>query len=59
VGSWVSEFLVQLFPVFKAITMKTVPPITAEGIERHLGSGLVKGIGPTLAKKLVGRRWEC
>jgi hypothetical protein len=33
--------------------MKTVPPTTAEGIERYLGSGLVKGIGPILAKKLV------
>jgi hypothetical protein len=33
--------------------MKTVPPTTAEGIERYLGSGLVKGIGPILVKKLV------
>src|SRR6516164_1893314 len=40
---------------FKASTMKTVPPTTAEGIERYLGSGLVKGIGPILAKKLVGQ----
>src|SRR5271167_2667441 len=40
---------------FKATTMKTVPPTTAEGIERYLSSGLVKGIGPVLAKKLVGR----
>jgi len=40
---------------FKATNMKTVPPTTAEGIERYLGSGLVKGIGPILAKKLVGR----
>src|SRR5207244_3623533 len=39
----------------KATTMKTVPPTTAEGVERYLGSGLVKGIGPILAKKLVGR----
>src|SRR5215831_7067013 len=39
---------------FKASTMKTVPPTTADGIERYLGSGLVKGIGPVLAKKLVG-----
>src|ERR1017187_2586903 len=29
----------------KARTMKTVPPTPAEGIERYLGSGLVKGIG--------------
>lgn len=34
---------------FKASTMKTVPPTTADGIERYLGSGLVKGIGPVLA----------
>jgi exodeoxyribonuclease V alpha subunit len=40
---------------FKATTMKTVPPTTAEGIEQYLGSGLVKGIGPILAKKLVLR----
>ena len=40
---------------FKATTIKTVPPTTAEGIERYLGSGLVKGIGPVLAKRLVGR----
>jgi exodeoxyribonuclease V alpha subunit len=40
---------------FKAHSMKTVPPTTADGIERYLGSGLVKGIGPILAKKLVGR----
>ena len=40
---------------FKAITLKTVPPTTTEGIERYLGSGLVKGIGPILAKKLVGQ----
>ena len=39
---------------FKAATLKTVPPTTAEGIERYLGSGLVKGIGPIFAKKLVG-----
>src|SRR5215469_177059 len=40
---------------FKASTLKTVPPTTADGFERYLGSGLVKGIGPVLAKKLVLR----
>jgi exodeoxyribonuclease V alpha subunit len=40
---------------FKATSMKTVPPTTtAQGIERYLGSGLVKGISPILAKRLVG-----
>jgi ATP-dependent exoDNAse (exonuclease V) alpha subunit len=40
---------------FKAKVLKTVPPTTSEGVERYLASGFVKGIGPVLAKKLVGR----
>ena len=40
---------------FKASTLKTVPPNTVAGIERYLSSGLGKGIGPVLAKKLVER----
>jgi exodeoxyribonuclease V alpha subunit len=40
---------------FKATSMKTVPPTSAEGIERYLRSGLVKGVGPVLAKKLVAK----
>src|SRR3974377_1338244 len=40
---------------FKASTMKTGPPTTVAGIERYLSRGCVKGIGPVLAKKLVGR----
>ena len=35
--------------------LKDVAEATVEGIERSLGSGLVRGIGPILAKKLVGR----
>src|SRR3954451_5338984 len=31
---------------FKAAFLKTAPPTTLEGIERYLGSGMVKGIGP-------------
>ena len=40
---------------FKAKVLKTVPPTTSEGVESYLASGFVKGIGPVLAKKLVGR----
>jgi exodeoxyribonuclease V alpha subunit len=29
------------------------PPTTAEGIEKHLGSGMIRGIGPIYASKLV------
>lgn len=38
---------------FQAKELKTVPPTTAEGMERYLSSGLVKGIGPVFAKRLV------
>ncbi len=38
---------------FKAVELKIVPPTTLEGIEKYLGSGMVKGIGPHFAKKLV------
>lgn len=38
---------------FKAEFVKTVHPSTLEGIEKYLGSGMVKGIGPHFAKKLV------
>jgi len=37
----------------KADQIHAVPPHSLEGIERYLGSGLIKGIGPTYAKKLV------
>lgn len=39
---------------FKATVLKAVPPTTSEGVERYLGGGFVKGVGPVLAKKLVG-----
>jgi len=39
---------------FKAASLRVVPPSTREGIEKYLGSGMVKGIGPHFAKKLVG-----
>ncbi|CAG2162350.1 unnamed protein product [Oppiella nova] len=38
---------------FKAAFLKAMPPNTLEGIEKYLGSGLIKGIGPHFAKKLV------
>lgn len=39
---------------FKATVLEAVPPTTSEGVERYLGGGFVKGVGPVLAKKLVG-----
>ncbi|MBV5330291.1 MAG: ATP-dependent RecD-like DNA helicase [Chlorobium sp.] len=38
---------------FKSNQLKVVPPTTLEGIEKYLGSGMVKGIGPHFAKVLV------
>jgi exodeoxyribonuclease V alpha subunit len=38
---------------FKARFLKATPPTTSEGVERYLGGGFVKGVGPVLAKKLV------
>ncbi|WP_264598845.1 SF1B family DNA helicase RecD2 [Rhodoblastus acidophilus] len=38
---------------FKADFLKTTPPTTAEGIEKYLGSGMVRGIGPKLAQRIV------
>lgn len=39
---------------FQCETWKEVMPATAYGIEKYLGSGLVKGIGPKFAKLIVG-----
>jgi exodeoxyribonuclease V alpha subunit len=38
---------------FKADDLRTTPPHTVEGIERYLSSGLIKGIGPHFARKIV------
>src|SRR3954471_11660336 len=55
-GQWVRdrEHGLQL----KAQLAKTVPPTSREGIEKYLGSGMVKGIGPVYAKKLVAHFGE-
>ncbi|MHB9029624.1 MAG: SF1B family DNA helicase RecD2, partial [Candidatus Latescibacterota bacterium] len=39
---------------FKAGIIHTSQPNTIEGIEKYLGSGLIRGIGPAFAKRLVG-----
>jgi exodeoxyribonuclease V alpha subunit len=38
---------------FKAAFLRSSPPTTAEGIEKYLGSGMIRGIGPIYASKLV------
>jgi exodeoxyribonuclease V alpha subunit len=38
---------------FKVASYQSVVPATLAGLERYLGSGLVKGVGPTTAKRIV------
>jgi exodeoxyribonuclease V alpha subunit len=38
---------------FKTTFLKVMPPSSLDGIEKYLGSGMIKGIGPHFARKLV------
>ena len=38
---------------FKARFLKTSAPSSIDGIEKYLGSGMIRGIGPVYAKKMV------
>ena len=38
---------------FKVARFEATVPASTEGIERYLGSGLIKGIGPTMASRMV------
>lgn len=51
-GSWQTS--PSYGPQFRARALVVVPPSTLEGIEAYLGSGMIKGIGRAMAKKLVG-----
>lgn len=52
-GSWINH---QKFGrQFQATTYRTELPASAVGIQRYLGSGLIKGIGKTYAKAIVDR----
>src|ERR1700726_1058381 len=48
-GTWVNDRThgVQ----FRASFLKAAAPTTPEGIEKYLGSGMIRGIGPIYAKK--------
>src|ERR1700760_360109 len=50
-GSWVNDRTHG--QQFRASFLKTSPPTTLEGIERYLASGMIRGIGPVYAKRLV------
>jgi exodeoxyribonuclease V alpha subunit len=52
-GRWVSH--AQYGRQFKAEHCEQVLPATVEGLKRYLGSGLIKGIGPVTAARIVQR----
>jgi exodeoxyribonuclease V alpha subunit len=50
-GEWVNDRVHG--QQFKARFLRTSAPNTVNGIEKYLGSGMIRGIGPVYAKKLV------
>ena len=50
-GQWVNDR--SHGPQFQASFLQSAPPATAEGIEKYLSSGLIRGIGPIYARKLI------
>src|ERR671916_226637 len=50
-GVWISDRTHGL--QFKVEVLKTTPPTGAEGIEKYLASGQMRGIGPAMAKRIV------
>jgi exodeoxyribonuclease V alpha subunit len=50
-GEWVNDRTHG--PQFRARFLRTSAPTTAEGIERYLASGMIRGVGPVYARKLV------
>jgi len=55
-GRWVQDR--EFGQQFRAEMLSSTAPNTREGIEKFLGSGMVKGIGPVYAKKLVEKFGE-
>lgn len=55
-GRWVQDR--EFGRQFRSDWMNGTAPTSREGIQRYLGSGLIKGIGPTYAEKLVARFGE-
>jgi exodeoxyribonuclease V alpha subunit len=53
-GLWISDRTHGL--QFKAEVLKTTPPTGAEGIEKYLASGQMRGIGPAMAKRINSLR---
>lgn len=52
-GEWTSH--PQFGQQFKVVEYRTKVPATAYGIRKYLGSGLIKGLGPVMAGRIVDR----
>ncbi|MGE5529489.1 MAG: ATP-dependent RecD-like DNA helicase [Patescibacteria group bacterium] len=50
-GDWTTH--PEYGPQFQIESFERITPATLNGLERYLGSGLIKGIGPVTAKKIV------
>ncbi len=50
-GEWINH--PKFGEQFKILRYTTLVPATVAGIEKYLGSGLIKGIGPVMAKRMV------
>ena len=50
-GEWVNDRTYG--SQFRSHFLKATAPTSTDGIERYLGSGMIRGIGPVYAKKLV------
>ena len=56
VGEWMNH--PRFGPQFKLSQYRIIMPATAEGIQKYLGSGAIKGIGPVTAGRIVERFGE-
>ena len=50
-GEWVNH--PRFGEQFKVVEFKTAVPATVYGIRKYLGSGLIKGLGPVMANRIV------
>lgn len=50
-GNWVQDK--KFGPQFRVEKYETLAPATVNGIKKYLGSGLIKGIGPVMAQRIV------
>jgi exodeoxyribonuclease V alpha subunit len=55
-GEWINH--PKFGEQFKIVRYTTLIPATVAGIEKYLGSGLIKGIGPVMAKRMVKKFGE-